>query len=77
MCRRTWIAVLGAVFSVLLIGVMTGAAIVCASGACQGLPDPAPTRAVLELGPAQPSAKQPSLGTPVTPGRLPTADPVR
>ncbi len=70
--RRTWLAVLGAAFSLLLVGVMSGAAIVCAEGACRGQSDPVPARAVLDLDhrTADPVA-------PVTPGRPPTAEPAR
>ena len=70
--RRIWIAALGAAFSVLLICVMTGAAIVCAGGACAGLPGSAPASARFEL-----DRSQPDPVAPVTLGRLPTADPAR
>lgn len=68
---RVWIAVLGAAFSVLLAGLMTGAAMLCAEGVCHGPTDPAPARAELDL------VEQPGFDAPVTPGRLPTADPAR
>jgi hypothetical protein len=59
-------ALLGAAFSLVIIGVMAGAAIICANHAC--LTDPSPSRAVLELD---------IRPTPVTPGPLPTADAAR
>jgi hypothetical protein len=58
---------LGAVFSLVIIGVMAGATIICANHAC--LADPNPSRAVLDLD------IQPTPAGPMTLGRLPTANP--
>jgi len=68
-CCRVWIALLGAAFSLMIIGVMTGAAIICANHAC--LTDPGPSRAVLDLD------IEPTPAGPMTLGRLPTTDPAR
>ena len=68
-CCRVWIALVGAAFSLMVVGLMTGAAVMCANHAC--LDDPVPSRAVLDLDIAPPPAG------PVTLGRPPSAEPAR
>jgi hypothetical protein len=68
-CCRVWIALLGAAFSLVIIGVMAGAAVVCANHTC--LTDPSRSRAVLHLD------IEPTPARPMTLGPLPTTDPAR
>jgi hypothetical protein len=64
--RQIRIAVISALCSMVLVGIMAGAAIMCADDACRSLPDP---RAVIEVedGRSDPAvAPGPQTGPPPT-----------
>jgi hypothetical protein len=73
--RHTRTAVIGAVFSAVLVAAMAAAAIACAEGGCRSLPDPSNARVVLEVDPGQPvpAGRVANPSAPIAPGPPPPA----
>jgi hypothetical protein len=73
--RHTRTAVVGAVFSAVLVAAMAVAATACADGGCRELSGPSNARVVFEIDPGRPvpSRGLPSPAAPIAPGPPPAA----